>query len=505
MASTINVKDRDNERETGKSKVAYRDLREWLAGVEAIGELVTVSGVHWDREMGALVEMSYRQKPRFSPAIVFDDIPGYAHGFRCLYGMMASPRRFGYTLGGIDVSKNRGNIDYLREYRTRIKDIKYIPPVEVATSPLLENVMEGDDIDLFKLPIPVHHELDGGRYIGTACAVITRDPDTGWVNAGTYRIQVPSKNEAMCYISPGKHGRLHRDRWFELGKPCPAIAVVGVDPMLFLAARFQVPPGLSEIEWVGGMRDEPYPVLRSKYTDLPIPANSEIVLEGEFRHDERRLEGPFGEWPGYYAGGTIEEPLFKIKRVLFRNNPIMTCAASNKPPHAHLYERAFIRSAALWEGLEKAAVPDIAGVWVHEAGSGRTFNVVSIKQRYYGHARQAGMLATQMVPVAYGNRWTIVVDHDIDPSRLDEVAWAMGTRCDPKEDVEITRKCWSSKIDPMVFDQHYYNSRAMVDACIPYERRNEFSPVAETSPALRAKMKAKYPEKFRQILGEDIV
>jgi len=109
-----------------------------------------------------------------------------------------------------------------------------------------------------------------------------------------------------------------------------------------------------------------------------------------------------------------------------------------------------------------------------------------------------------MVPVAYGNRWTIVVDNDIDPSRLEEVVWAMGTRCDPKEDLEIMRKCWSSKIDPMIFDNNYYNSRVVVDACIPYEHRADFSPVAATSPELRAKMISKYRDKFRDILGEDL-
>lgn len=490
--------------ERAASLVEYRDLREWIAAVDALGELKTVRGVHWDREMGAMVDMVYRhQGSGKSPALLFDDTPGYPSGFRCLYGMMASPRRFGFTLGGIDVKTARGNIEYLKQYRRRMQDLQLFPPVYVDRSPLLENVMEGGDIDLLKFPVPIHHELDGGRYIGTASGVITRDPDTGWINVGTYRIQVHGPDVATCYISPGKHGRLHRDRYFERKQHCPAVAVVGIDPMLFLAGRYQVPPGTSELDWVGGMRGEPMEVLRGKYTDLPIPANSEIVMEGEFRCDERRLEGPFGEWPGYYAGGKIEEPVFRIQRVLYRNNPILTCAASMKPPHAHLYERAFTRSAALWEGLEKASVPDIQGVWVHEAGSGRTFNVVSIKQRYYGHARQAGILASQMVPVAYGNRWTIVVDEDIDPSRLEEVVWAMGTRCDPQQDLEIMRKCWSSKIDPMIFDQNYYNSRVVVDACIPYEHRNDFSKVAATSPELRAKMISKYREQFLELLGEE--
>jgi 4-hydroxy-3-polyprenylbenzoate decarboxylase len=488
-----------------QSPVAYRDLREWLSAVTEMGELKVARGVHWDREMGALVDMTYRARARRAPAILFDSVPGYPEGYRCLYGMMASPRRFALTIGGIDLDAARGTMDYLRQYRARMKDVGYLPPVTVERSPLLENVMEGDAIDLFRFPVPVHHEYDAGRYIGTACAVITRDPDSGWINAGTYRIQVPEKDVAMCYMSPGKHGRLHRDKYFERKQHCPAVAVVGLDPLLFLAARYQVPPGLSELDWVGGLRGEPMEVLQAKYSDLPIPANSEIAFEGELRWDERRLEGPFGEWPGYYAGGKVEEPVFRIKRVLFRDQPILTCAASNKPPHAHLYERAFIRSAALWEGLEKASVPEIKGIWVHEAGSGRTFNVVSITQKYYGHSRQAGMLATQMVPVAYGNRWTIVVDDDIDPSKLEEVVWAMGTRCDPQQDLEITRKCWSSKIDPLTFDQHYYNSRVMVDACIPYEHRSDFSRVAETGPELRARMLEKHRALFEDILGEDVL
>ena len=108
-----------------------------------------------------------------------------------------------------------------------------------------------------------------------------------------------------------------------------------------------------------------------------------------------------------------------------------------------------------------------------------------------------------MVPVAYGNRWTIVVDEDIDPSNLSEVVWAMGTRCDPKVDLEVMQKCWSSKIDPLTFDGKYYNSRVVVDACKPYEHRLDFSPVAETSAELKAKMMAKYPEQFKAILEQE--
>ena len=131
----------------------------------------------------------------------FDEVPGYPAGSRCLYGMMASPRRFAFTIGGIDVTTARSSIEYLKQYRQRMKDIQFIPPVYVDRSPLFENVMEGDDIDLFKFPVPIHHELDGGRYIGTACGVITRDPDSNWINVGTYRIQRPiRKPRCVTYL-----------------------------------------------------------------------------------------------------------------------------------------------------------------------------------------------------------------------------------------------------------------------------------------------------------------
>lgn len=482
--------------------LAYRDLRDFIRLVDEMKELKIVKGVGWDREMGAMTEMVVRRKGHRAPALLFDEIPGYPKGYRCLYAMLNSPRRFCLSLG-ISAGESAGTMELLHAYRQRLKDIRLIPPKPVRDGPVFENVMEGETVDLLKFPVPIHHELDAGRYIGTASGVITRDPDTGWINVGTYRVQVAGKDRVLCYISPGKHGRLHLDKYLERDKPCPIVIITGINPLLYVAARYQVPMGVSELDYAGGIQGEPVRVVEG-LSGLPIPVDSEIVLEGEVLPNEKMIEGPFGEWPGYYAGGEKEEPVIQIKRVLYRSSPILTCAASNKPPHAHLFERCFIRSAGLWEGLEKAGVPNIRGVWVHEAGAGRTFNVVSVKQSYFGHSRHAGMLATQIAPGAYIGRWVIVVDDDIDPSDMYEVLWAMGTRCDPAEDVEITRKCWSSRTDPLTSGNLYYNSRAMVDACIPYEKRQDFPKVAETSQALKALMLQKYRSTFEEILGEKI-
>jgi len=482
-----------------KRMVQYRDLREFLSLVESMGELKRISHVHWDKEMGAITEIIYRDKPTDSPALLFDKIPGYPETYSCLYGMLASPRRFGLAIG--IGSEGNSRMELLTAYRERMKGMAPIPPRFVETGPVMENVIEGGEIDLLKFPVPIHHELDGGRYIGTACGVITRDPEEGWVNVGTYRVQVVDKDRAVSYISQGKQGRIQRDKYLKAGKPCPMAIAVGIDPLLYIAARYQVPLRLSEFDFAGGIAGEPIEVIEGKYTGLPLPAHAEIVLEGEVLPDEKAPEGPFGEWSGYYAGAKEMEPVFSVKRVMYRDDPILTCAASQRPPHSHLFERCFIRSAGLWEKLEKTDCPGIKGVWIHEAGSGRTFNVVSIEQAYYGHSRQAGLLASQLPPAGYVNRFTIVVDDDIDPSNLYDVIWAMGTRCNPEEDIEILRKNWSSRLDPLTFGKALYNSRAVIDACIPYEHRDDFPKISQTSPEYKKIMMEKYGGLIRAIVG----
>jgi 4-hydroxy-3-polyprenylbenzoate decarboxylase len=479
----------------------YRDLREFLSQVDSMGELKKIGNLHWDKEMGAITEMVYREKPTDSPALLFNKIPGYPEKYQCLYGMLASARRFGLAMG-LDVFGNATHMDLLQAYREKMKDMQPLPPRAVAAGPVMENVIEDKEIDLYKFPVPIHHELDGGRYIGTACGVITRDPDEGWVNVGTYRVQVLDKGRAMVYISQGKQGRIQRDKYLKKGEPCPVIVVVGIDPLLYISARYKVPLKVSEFEFAGGIAGKPVEVIEGTHTGLPFPAHAEIVLEGEISPDEKAPEGPFGEWNGYYAGSQEEEHVMKVKRIMHRNDPILTCAASQKPPHSHLFERCFIRSAGLWERLEKADCPSIKGVWVHEAGSGRTFNVVSIKQEYYGHSRQAGLLASQLPPAGYVNRFTIVVDDDIDPSYLYDVIWAMGTRCNPEEDIDILRKNWSSRLDPLAFGDKLYNSRAVIDACIPYEHRDDFPQIAQTSPEYKKAMMDKYGDLIRELVGK---
>ncbi|MDP2643651.1 MAG: UbiD family decarboxylase [Desulfobacterales bacterium] len=471
--------------------MAYKDLREWLAQIEQYGELRRIDGVPLYEELGAVHELAHTKKN--VAAILFDNIPGYPEGYR-IACTVPSARSTALTLN-LQLSQGASVLEMTQKLREKLGDVGRIPPKVVKTGPVLENTYFDDDVDLMKFPVPKWHELDGGEFMGTGDLVITRDPDDGWINAGTYRVQRHDKNTLGFFISPGKHGRIHREKYFAKGQPCPVAVSFGHDPLMVAVGSSVFPSGFSEYEYAGGMRGEPVEVIHGPVTGLPIPAHSELAIEGYSYPDEVRPEGPFGEFTGYYASGERDEPVIHVKSVMHRNNPIILGMPPLKPRTAA--EVQIKRAATVWNGLERAGIPDIVGV-----GCYITFfiTVVSIHQRYPGHSRQVGAIASQIPGGAYCGRWTIVVDEDIDPTDMDEVLWALATRCDPALSFDFLHRCLSTPLDPMSNKGltpdglRMFNSRVIVDACIPYElkTRNLFPPVVGASPGLLAKVKAKY-------------
>lgn len=466
------------------SNIAYKDLREWLELVEKHGELKTVEGARWQEDIGMATEL-LNHAPK-SPAVIFDKIPGAPTGFRVLTNALKSNTRLALTFGlPLGLSKfELSNLLY-----KKISNFKPIPPVYVEDGPIMENIMEGDKVDVMKFPTPKWHEGDGGRYIGTGSYDITRDPDDATnVNLGTYRVMVGDKNHVSFYVSPGKHGRIHRDKFFSRKEPCPIVIVVGGDPLLFLAGCSALEIG--EYDWAGGMRGEAFEVIKGKYTGLPFPANAEIAIEGFCNYDDLMEEGPFGEWTGYYASGTRNEPRVEIKAIYHRNDPIIVGSPPNRPPDEISFYRAFMRSPLLKESIEKAGVRDVTAVWCHEAGGNRLFNAISVKQRYAGHATQVGHVASQCHVGAYCGRYTVVVDDDIDVSNLEEVIWAMATRSDPVNSIDFIRRAWSTHLDPRISPEQketlaLWNSVAIIDACRPFEWKEKYPVVNQPSAEVK--------------------
>ena len=190
----------------------YEDLRDLLARFDDMGELERVEGADWNLEIGAVSETVAARDPGRAPALLFDNIPGYPEGFRILSGAANALKRLAVVL---DLPEPQAETDLVASLRARMSQtFEPIPPVEVETGPVMENVMRDDDVDVLKFPAPFVHEHDGGRYIGTDDAVIMRDPDTGWINAATYRVMVHDKNTVAIWMSPGKHGRMISEKYF---------------------------------------------------------------------------------------------------------------------------------------------------------------------------------------------------------------------------------------------------------------------------------------------------
>ncbi|GAB2863273.1 UbiD family decarboxylase [Actinoallomurus bryophytorum] len=477
------------------SETGPASLRAWLREAAERGELQSVEGADWDLEIGALSQVNYR---RSSPkALMFDGIAGYPQGSRVLSGTVSNPRLLGSVLG---LGWDRTDSDLVEtlaakpgEWAATARDFA---ATTVTDGAILSNVTSKPEVNLLDFPVPRWHEGDGGRYIGTGCAVVTRDYDTGRINLGAYRMQVQDDGRsASVNIEAGKHGAQHLRRWFEAEGRAPIAVSLGHHPAYLVAAGVEVPADVSEYDYVGAMMGAPVRTVAGQVTGLPLPHDSELALEGWVTPDNRRPEGPFGEWTGYYSGS--REPILTIdvERVYHRDDPILLGAPPGKPPHDYSYMRTVMKSAIITDGLRRTGLPGVRGVWAHEAGGGRSLLIVSIEQRYPGHARQAAYLAAQLPSAAYMNRFTVVVDSDVNPRDLGEVVWAMTGRTDPSIDIEVMKRTWGSRVDPLTLPGEIaFNSRAIIDACRPYERLGDFPQVAESSDELIASVTRRWPE-----------
>ena len=470
----------------GENPIA--DLREWLERVEEIGELTRVQQpVDRDEEMSAISYLVAKQQP--SPAVLFERPRGFDKspiGARMLWNILGpSVKRVALTL---EEPADTPTVELIRRVKDKLK--RRLPPQEVSAdqAPIYENTVTGKNIDLNLLPIPRHWPLDGGRYAGTGDAVITRDPDSGYLNIGTYRMMLQGKSQVGLYLSPGKDARLHITRAWQQGKPINVAAAWGIDPLFMLVGSQTFPKNVSEYEYAGGIKGQPIPVVRGKTTDLLIPANAELVIEGVIRPNSVKSEGPFGEFPGYYGRPEAGCPLVDITAVHYRSQPILTNALMADYPSCE--QSGFfsvIRSAKIWDDLDKLGIPGIHGVYSHPAAAGGFgMTVISLEQRYAGHAAQVLALAAQVPGGAYYTKWIIAVDEDVDPTDMDQVIWAMASRCNPIDDIDILRNTWSTWLDPTQNppEKRPYGSKALINAC----KEHRHLPVFSKRTTLRKKI-----------------
>jgi 4-hydroxy-3-polyprenylbenzoate decarboxylase len=481
-------------------KIEFTGLREFIDKMDELGHVKRVEGADPNLEVGAITEFTFKKLKDRCPLILFDRLKDHPSGFRIAVHVVSTPRRMAYALG-LDPEINK--IEMVRQLKDKIKLLQPVKPIEVSDGPVLENVLERDNINMKMFPAPKWHYLDGGPYIGTGCVQITADPDDGWVNCGVYRVMLHDERTLGHYASPGKHVRIIRERWWSKGKSMPIVVVFGPDPRLFIAGAQMWPTGISELDVAGYYAGKPFKVIRGKYTNLPIPADAEIAIEGEVPplEVEGRPEGPFGEFTGYYASGERLESIIKVKAIYYRNDPILYGAPPLPPLSTGSCGLGLPAGAPLlWASLEQLGIPGLKGVWSHWDYGG--FYVISIKQMYAGHASQVAHAALATRAAGYATTWIIIVDDDIDPSNMDEVWWAMLTRRSPKDAIEFVSEGWSTLLDPTVTPDKrgrgdISNTKAIVLACKPFYYIKDF-PQVNVFPPEEIK---KYIEKWGGLFG----
>lgn len=477
----------------------FDTLSDYVQFLDEHDQLEVVRGADWDLEIGGLTTLMVQNRP--SPALLFDEVEDHEPGYRVLTNALTTPFQWS-AAGGFEPTSSKKEAVIAQKNRSDVSELH--PPEEVTDGPVLQNVQRDSEVDVTKFPTPKWNEKDGGRYIGTADVILTRNADKGEVNAGTYRVQVHGPDEVTVMIIPGKDGMANRRSYLEAGEPCPMAISVGHPPDLFIGANERIPSEINELEYIGGRRGEPVEVIPGEATGLPIPAAADIVLEGHIYPDSEPLEeGPFGEWTGYMGDEQLIKPL-KVERVYHADDPIILGLALVRPPAQIKSE---IRNAArLWAELEASGLPGIHEVNTMPFGPNGWFDVISVDQQYAGHSIQVGLSALSGPTGTVNGRFTVIVDSDVDVFDQDEVLWAMVSRCDPATDLHVEGPLGSGHLDPTISperhaEEDFTASRVVVDATRPYTWRNQYSAVNEPSDEHESAIREKYSQLIERVEG----
>ncbi len=445
--------------------MAFKDLREWIDTLERENELARIKAkVDWDSEIGGIVQKNFDTK---GPALLFENIKDHENTFsrRLFTASLSGYSRIALMMG---LPKDTHPNELVSEYMKRVQNP--IKPVMVKTGAVKENIKKGGDVDITGFPAPKWHDKDGGRFIGTCDGVVTKDPETGWINVGLYRRQVHDRNHTGILVAHGSHIWRHWRKYKKLGKKTMPMAVInGWDPVLPMTACSFQPPGVDEYDIMGALRQQPVELVMCETLDIPVPANCEFVLEGEISmdYDTFKYEGPFGEYTGYYSRGGSDVPVFTINCMTHRNDPILQGTMEGVPINEDHYMESINHSGIIWNEMNKQMV-GISGVNVHPS-TGWANIFVQITQPYAGQVFQAASLIWGIDSSSYVGKNVIVVDDDIDIFDLDKVMWAIAYRVDPPRDIHMFPG-WLGAADVAVHPKdrigrvHFLGTHLLIDA-----------------------------------------
>lgn len=400
---------------------SQKDLRSFLHQVASgrPGEIRRVDS-RVDPRFGITAYGARADKEGRNDAFLFTDVAG--SDLRCVTNLLATHERMALALDC--------TFEELTSNPAVLNGRPPHPAVEVdsAQAPVKEIVWRGDEVDLGRLPIPVHNELDGGPFL-TAAVAVMRDPESGRLNAGIYRHHVyDARHMGVWFFGSHDGGVIHRRR-AEKGEPTPVSIVIGHHPAVLMGAVTRVPGIGGEYDVAGALLGAPVELVRSESSDILVPARAEIVLEGVILPNETREEGPFAEWPGHYVGGG-QKPIIRIDTVTMRADAIYQDIQASGREHRLM--GAIPRITSIHSNVAKV-IPGLVAVNIPLHA--RMHCYLSIRKQHPNDATRAAFAALNTEPENL--RMIVVVDDDIDVYDEREVAWAVGTRMDAVDDLLI--------------------------------------------------------------------
>jgi 4-hydroxy-3-polyprenylbenzoate decarboxylase len=436
----------------------YRSLRDFIAKLEAAGELVRVK-----EPVSTVLEMTEIQTrliAKGGPAVIFEKpvkVDGTPSAMPVLVNLFGTVKRvaMGVTMDGVERTTARelravGEVlATLRqpqpprsfgeafELLPLARTILAMKPKSVSRAPVQEVVLRGDRIDLSALPIQTCWPGEPAPLI-TWPLVVTKGPGESRednYNLGIYRMQVLNRNQTIMRWLKHRGGAQHHQRWAkEKTAPLPAAVVLGADPGTILAAVTPIPETLSEYQFAGLLRGQRVELVDCVSQPLKVPAEAEIVLEGEVSLTDYRDEGPYGDHTGYY--NSVEPfPVFTVTAITMRRDPIYLSTYTGRPP-----DEPSVLGEALNEvfvPLLRQQFPEIVDFWLPPEGCSYRIAVVSMKKAYPGHAKRVMLAVWSYLRQFMYTKWVIVVDDDIDARDWKDVMWAVSTRMDPARDVTM--------------------------------------------------------------------
>ena len=426
----------------------FRDLREFLDMLEANGDLVRIKEeIDPNLEMTEIADRTLRGG---GPALLFENPKGY--DVPLLANLFGTEKRVAQGMGAdsIEALREIGELlAYLRQpdppkgmrdlidKAPLLKKVLNMGPKTISRPPCQDVVIDGDDIDLNKLPIQTCWPGDVGPLV-TWPLVVTRGPEKPRMNLGIYRMQLVGRNKLIMRWLSHRGGALDFRDWClkRPGEPYPVAIALGADPATTLGAVTPVPDALSEYAFAGLLRGGKTELAncltqRCKDNELLVPANSEIILEGYIDPEEMADEGPFGDHTGYY--NEVESfPVFTVEKMTTRKNPIYHSTYTGRPP-----DEPAILGVALNEvfvPLLQKQFPEIVDFYLPPEGCSYRMAVVSMRKEYPGHAKRVMLGIWSFLRQFMYTKFIIVTDEDVDVRNWEDVIWAMTTRMDPRRD-----------------------------------------------------------------------